>query len=169
MASSAAVSLPVVARWSVVVMSCVLLLARGQPSHSAARNHFNDTLFIVKYNFNVTAATAHNHFRMWRRVFPNQLIYVPWSEDQILKAKAPLWGHPSAQLISTIDDTPGYYAYTVVVDAMIKHPTYGRYLFALDDMAMNVSALMEIDRKLAVFATVDEKYDTYECKSWQTW
>jgi hypothetical protein len=69
-----------------------------------------------------------------------------------------------AKFIRTVIDPEGYYAYTVVVDAMIKHPNYGRYLFAHDDMAMNVSKLMEIDRKLAVFATTEdeEKYGSFE-------
>jgi hypothetical protein len=163
MAYSPAVGFLVVARWSFVV-SCILLLVSGHSTYSDARDKFNDTLLIVKYNYNVTAASAHDHLRMWRQVFPNQMIYVPWNAEQISHAKGFLLGHTTAQFISRLNDTEGYYAYTVAVDAMIKYPNYGRYLFAHDDMAMNMSKLMEIDRKLSVFADGGE-YGTYEWKA----
>lgn len=79
----------------------------------------------------------------------NQLIYIDWSQAECAEFNAKnLQVNGSIAVISKVEPAfSGFKAYEVVSLAMKSHPHYQGYLFAHDDMAMNISALMELDLK----------------------
>ena len=134
-----------------VFCSHLLSFAAGNHSFSDARKRFQDILVIVKYNYKAPPGSVLLHLRMWNKVFLNQIIFVPWTVQEIGNfTERNLVGNGNVTIVSKIDpeeiDT-GYLAYEVVTSAMKSHPDVAGYLFVHDDLAMNVSALMDLDQK----------------------
>jgi hypothetical protein len=114
-----------------------------------ARNRFQNTVLIVKYNYKAPPGPVLLHLHMWSKVFVNQLIYISWDEAECAEFNAKnLDVNGTIAVVSKLEPyASGYMAYEVVSLAMRSHPNYEGYLFAHDDMAMNISALMELDLK----------------------
>ena len=116
----------------------------GKYSYSDARSKFHDNLFIVKYNYNAPREVVRTHLNIWRRVFVNQIIFLPWSHEEIisfgLKNTA---ANANITIISHKDRFDGYHAYEVVPIAMKLFPNAAGYLYSHDDVAFNVSTLIE--------------------------
>lgn len=134
-----------------VFCSHLLSFAAGNHSFSDARKRFQDILVIVKYNYKAPPGSVLLHLRMWNKVFLNQIIFVPWTVQEIGNfTERNLVGNGNVTIVSKIDpeeiDT-GYLAYEVVTSAMKSHPDVAGYLFVHDDLAMNVSALMDLDHE----------------------
>ena len=134
-----------------VFCSHLLSFVAGNHSFSDARKRFQDILVIVKYNYKAPPGSVLLHLRMWNKVFLNQIIFVPWTVQEIGNfAERNLIGNGNVTIVSKIDpeeiDT-GYLAYKVVTSAMKSHPDVAGYLFVHDDLAMNVSAMMDLDQK----------------------
>jgi hypothetical protein len=128
----------------------VFRFSAGHHTHSDTRNRFKDVIFIVKYNYKPSSAVLLIHLRMWTKVFVKQVIFIPWNETEVLNftEKNNLLGHKNLAFVSKIEnETTGYVAYEVVTTVMKSHPDAVGYLFAHDDMAMNVSALMKLDQE----------------------
>ena len=124
----------------------------GNHSFNDTRKRFQDILFIVKYNYKAAPGSVLLHLRMWSRVFVEQVIFVPWTADEITTfTDKNLLGNLNITIVAKKDDShaspSGYVAYEVVSAAMKSHPNVAGYLFVHDDMAMNVSALMKLDHK----------------------
>ena len=120
----------------------------GQRSHKDARDKFRDVLFVVKYNFNASIDRILLHHSLWRRAFKNQLIVVQWTQARINKYRQIYGLSDSDYRITTVQEKRnecGFFAYEALTTAMISYPQFSGYLYAHDDMAMNVSKLMELD------------------------
>jgi hypothetical protein len=137
--------------FAAVFYSHLLFFVSGNHSFSDARKRFQDILVIVKYNYHIPPGTVLLHLRIWSRVFINQVIFVPWNVQEIRNfTERNLVGNLNVTMVSQIDDIDigiGYVAYEVVTTAMKSHPDVAGYLFVHDDMAMNVSALMDLDHE----------------------
>ena len=132
----------------VILLLSLTTQTAGQRSHKDARNKFHDVLFVVKYNFNTSIDRILLHHSLWRRAFKNQLIVVQWSQEQINKYRQIYGLSDSDYRITTVYEKPdesGFFAYDALTTAMISYPQFSGYLYAHDDMAMNVSKLMELD------------------------
>ena len=134
-----------------VFCSHLLSFVAGNHSFSDARKRFQDILVIVKYNYKAPPGSVLLHLRMWNKVFLNQIIFVPWTVQEIGNfTERNLVGNGNVTIVSKIDpeeiDT-GYLAYEVVTSAMKSHPDVAGYLFVHDDLAMNVSAMMDLDHE----------------------
>lgn len=134
-----------------VISSQLLFSINGEYSFSDARKRFQNTVLVVKYNFKASPGPVLLHLHMWSKVFVNQLIYLPWEEAECAEFNAKnLQVNGSISVISKLEkDAVGFFAYEVVTLAMKSHPNYEGYLFAHDDMAMNISALIDLDMKSA--------------------
>ena len=132
----------------IILLLSLTTQSAGQRSHKDARNKFHDVLFVVKYNFNSSVHNILLHHSLWRRVFKNQLIVVQWTQEQINKYRQ-IYGLSDSQYrITTVQEKSnesGFFAYEALTTAMISHPQFSGYLYAHDDIAMNVSKLMELD------------------------
>lgn len=119
----------------------------GDYTFSDARNRFKNTLLVVKYNYKAPPGPVLLHIRMWSKVFVNQLIFLDWSETEIAEftTKNLRDSRKIAVAYKQESKPPGFYAYDVVSLAMKSHPHYEGYLFAHDDMAMNITALIDFD------------------------
>jgi hypothetical protein len=134
-----------------VFCSHLLSFVAGNHSFSDARKRFQDILVVVKYNYKAPPGSVLLHLRMWNKVFLNQIIFVPWTVQEIGNfTERNHVGNGNVTIVSKIDpveiDT-GYLAYEVVTSAMKSHPDVAGYLFVHDDLAMNVSALMDLDHE----------------------
>lgn len=128
----------------------LLSFVAGNYSFSDARKRFQDILIVVKYNYKAPPGSVLLHLRMWNKVFLNQVIFVPWTVQEIGNfTERNLVGNGNVTIVSKIDDEAslGYMAYEVVTSAMKSHPDVAGYLFVHDDLAMNVSALMDLDHE----------------------
>jgi hypothetical protein len=113
-------------------------------SEHEAKAHFNKTLFIIKYNWNAPLNKLFLHSQLWGKIFQHQLIVVPYDSKTLQLAKEKV--ENTVDLISCKDiDDAGYFAYTSIIIGIDKHPQYDGYLYAHDDMAMNVSNLILLD------------------------
>ena len=133
-----------------VFCSHLLSFVAGNHSFSDARKRFQDILVIVKYNYKAPPGSVLLHLRMWNKVFLNQIIFVPWTVQEIGNfTERNLVGNGNVTIVSKIDDefSLGYIAYEVVTSAMKSHPDVAGYLFVHDDLAMNVSAMMDLDHE----------------------
>ena len=132
----------------IILLLSLTTQTAGQRSHKDARNKFHDVLFVVKYNFNSSIYKILLHHSLWRKVFKNQLIIVQWTQEQINKYRQ-IYGLSDSQYrITTVrekSNESGFFAYEALTTAMISYPQFSGYLYAHDDMAMNVSKLMELD------------------------
>jgi hypothetical protein len=136
--------------FAAVLCSNLLFFVAGNHSFTDARKRFQDILVIVKYNYKAPPGSILLHLRMWNKVFINQVIFVPWSAQEIGNfTERNLVGNENVTIVSKFDpeSDPGYLAYEVVTTAMKSHPDVAGYLFVHDDMAMNVSALMDLDQE----------------------
>ena len=116
----------------------------GKYSYSDARSKFHDILFIVKYNYKVPKEIVRTHLVMWRRVFVNQVIFLPWSLEEINSFEVKnTTANANITIISHTDRFDGYHAYEVVPIAMKLFPNAAGYLYSHDDVALNVSTLIE--------------------------
>jgi hypothetical protein len=132
----------------IVYCTYFLNLVIGDYSYSEARSKFEGTIFIVKYNYHPTALLITTHYRIWSRVFNFQMIFVPWSKSEISAfTKSNIGANWNASIVSHTTDmeVPGSYGYEIATIAMKSVPNAVGYLYAHDDMAMNVSRLMELD------------------------
>jgi hypothetical protein len=115
-----------------------------------ARMKFKDTIFVVKYNYRAIPELVLTHIHLWRRVFTTQMIFIPWTIDEAARFQAMnISARSNISIISHTRDVsaPGYFAYEAAVIAMEKYPHATGYLYAHDDMAMNVTRLMQLDNK----------------------
>jgi hypothetical protein len=120
----------------------------GQRTHEDAHNKFRNTLLIVKYNLKASIEAILLHHSLWRRAFKNQLIVVQWTQEEINNYRQTYGLSDSEYRISMIPErarTSGYFAYDALTTAMISYPHFAGYLYVHDDMAMNVSKLMDLD------------------------
>lgn len=124
-----------------------LFLTAGDYTFGDARNRFQKTLLVVKHNFKSNPGPVLLHIRMWSKVFTNQLIFINWNDAEIANFTTNhLDVNGSISLVSKLEPHyPGFIAYEVVTLAMKSHPNYEGYLFAHDDMAMNITALIGLD------------------------
>ena len=119
-----------------------------------ALNKFKHILLIVKYNFNPAESQVLLYYKMWNRVFTHIHIVIPTYErapilqscinDYINNSNA-LNNTPSNVTVAASNDNKGDFAYRCVTEAMLSYPHYHGYLFAHDDMAMNVSKLIHMN------------------------
>ena len=143
----------------IILLISLTTHAAGQRSHKDARNKFHDVLFVVKYNFNASIDKVLLHHSLWRRAFKNQLIVVQWTQAQINKYRLIYGLSDSDYRIATIQEKPnecGFLAYEAWTTAMISYPHFSGYLYVHDDMAMNVSKLMELDMD-SLWVTADSQ------------
>lgn len=118
-------------------------LISGKYSHSDARSKFHDTLFIVKYNYKVPSEVVRTHLHIWRRVFVNQILFLPWSEEGIISfGLRNTVANANVTIISHKNRFNGFHAYEVVPIAMKLFPNAAGYLYTHDDVAFNVSTLI---------------------------
>jgi hypothetical protein len=120
----------------------------GQRTHKDARNKFRDTLLVIKYNLKASVEAILLHHSLWRRAFKNQLIVVQWTQSEINNYRQIYGLSDSEYRISMIPENSnesGYFAYDAITTAMIGYPHFAGYLYVHDDMALNVSKLMDLD------------------------
>jgi hypothetical protein len=134
----------------------VLNGANGIHTSLDAINRFHNTLMIVKYNFDAPFKEIISHYRLWSLAFVNQAIFLPRNQSQILLLRDHIADNRTV-FISQIDTTgiKGALAYEVVVFSMISWPHFEGYLYAHDDMAMNVSSLIDMNLSKAWFIPSD--------------
>jgi hypothetical protein len=120
----------------------------GQRTHKDARNKFRDTLLVIKYNLKASIEAILLHHSLWRRAFKNQLIVVQWTQAEINNYRQIYGLSDSEYRISMIPENSnesGFFAYDAITTAMISYPHFAGYLYVHDDMALNVSKLMDLD------------------------
>ena len=134
-------------------LTCVTIIldsVLSNHSFSDAREKFKDTLFVIKYNYNAPRELVLSHIHIWIKVFRNQMIFLPWTEKEASSFQAHNTSTlPKVNIVSYRDDIvdSGYLAYQVAVIAMKRFPNATGYLFSHDDVAMNVSRLIDLDDK----------------------
>lgn len=130
--------------WYLACSTCAVETYRN------ARTRFKDTVFVVKYNYRAIPELVLNHIHLWKKVFTTQMIFMPWTNDEVARFQSQnISSRSNITIISHTRDVqaPGYFAYEAAVTAMEKYPHATGYLYAHDDMAMNVSRLMQLDSK----------------------
>ena len=140
-------------------LTCVTIILDSVMSYhsfSDAREKFKDTIFVVKYNYLAPHEIVLSHIRMWIKVFKNQMIFLPWTEKEVSSFQAHNTSTLSnVNIVSYQDDIAynGFLAYKVAIIAMKRFPDATGYLFSHDDLAMNVSRLIELDDKSFWFSS----------------
>ena len=132
----------------IILLFSLITTINGQRTHKDSRNHFRDTLLVVKYNLKASIQAIHLHHSLWRRAFKNQLIVVQWTQAEINNYKDVYGLSDSEYRISLIPEKStenGFFAYEALTTAMISYPHFAGYLYIHDDMALNVSKLMDLD------------------------
>lgn len=145
-----------------VILSSVLTYR----SFSDAREKFKGTVFVVKYNYKAPREIVLSHIHIWRKVFTNQMIFLPYTEMEASSFQTHyISALPNITVVSHLDDIDqlGFFAYQAAVIAMKRFPHATGYLFSHDDVAMNVSRLMELDDK-AFWYSSWLKPDTDSCR-----
>ena len=155
-------------------------------SFAQAREHFQDVLFIVKYNFPAPVEIVLTHFTLWESVFKNFYIFIPWNAQshrnhvERFYNQLTLRNTKSSNGIisfntncvdeclntsgSPIREKFGCVAYNATVTAIKMYPQFTGYLFAHDDIAMNVSNLMNYNKSQMWIAP--SNYHTIPQNSW---
>lgn len=89
----------------------------------------------------------------------NQVIVLPWNSSQLLHLRDFIKDNRTQILPcrNSLEVPIGVLAYEDVLSAMILYPNFEGYLFAHDDMAMNISTLMDFDLNSAWFIKNDGK------------
>mmetsp|Transcript_719 Transcript_719/g.825 ORF Transcript_719/g.825 Transcript_719/m.825 type:complete len:310 (-) Transcript_719:210-1139(-) len=145
--------------WLLFAFFVVLDSANGIHTSFDAIKRFQSTLMIVKYNYDAHFKEIISHYRLWSLAFVNQAIFLPWNSSQILLLREHIADNRT-EIISQIDTeislpwnshATGVLAYEVVVFSMISWPNFEGYLYAHDDMAMNVSSLIDMNLGKAWF------------------
>ena len=116
-------------------------------SYIDARERFKNTVFVVKYNYHPHPEMLLLHIRIWKRVFTNQMVFVPWTQQEVENLQIRNTSvATNISVNSYMDDVlePGYFTYNVAMIAMKRFPDATGYLYAHDDVAMDVSYLMTL-------------------------
>ena len=122
---------------------------------SEARRHFSSVLFIIKYNYKASLDRLLLHSSLWIKIFEHQLIVVPYDFESLLLARTKV--HQGVEVMSCEEtDELGYFAYGSITEAILMYPQFQGYLYAHDDMALNITTLMSFN--LSSFWITD--YDT---------
>jgi hypothetical protein len=132
----------------IILLFSLITTTNGQRTRKEARNHFRDTLLVIKYNLKASIQAILLHHSLWRRAFKNQLIVVQWTQAEINNYRQIYGLSDSEYRISMIPEKSwenGYFAYDALTTAMISYPHFAGYLYVHDDMALNVSKLMDLD------------------------
>ena len=130
----------------IILKLCFLNQIFSRTKSANSISHFKDTLFIVKYNYDTPINQILLHFNLWNSVFINQFISGPFNSLKIEQLRGMLPKVFNTYISSCIDDDfKGYYAYASVLNAMKLFPHFKGYLFAHDDMAINITSLMQFD------------------------
>jgi hypothetical protein len=107
----------------------------------------------VQYNYDVTEEFLMLHNKIWSPVFTNQIIFAPINEKKLVHLKKKLAHKLNAlDIISSLDDPRGLFAYKSALTSMIAYPNFDGYLFAHDDIVMNVSMLSSLNRTSVWFS-----------------
>jgi uncharacterized protein YneR len=119
----------------------LLNLSFGRLTALQAKEHFNEVLFIIKYNYNAPINSIVKHCTLWSSVFQNQVVFAPYNLKFLNSAGKSL-AKIGVKIISCLEtDKLGYLAYQSVITAMRIYPQYKGYLYTHDDMALNISKL----------------------------
>ena len=133
----------------------LIYVVRSKQLESEARRHFGSVLFIIKYNYKAPLDRLLLHSSFWIKIFEHQLIVVPYDFETLLLARTKV--NQGVDVLSCEEtDELGYFAYGSITEAMLMYPQYQGYLYAHDDMALNITALMSFN--LSSFWITD--YDT---------
>ena len=153
---------------------CIIIvkitLIASKVSEQQAKSYFAQVLFIVKYNFLPSANHVLLHNRLWGRVFKNRHYILPRKTNDNSVADSLKSNNISFTICNDLTDTDkcnGYLAYKGVITVMSSHPNYKGYLFAHDDMAMNITNLMDFD--LTSFASANTKSRYWLVQLDDTW
>ena len=138
-----------------------------------ALNKFKHILLIVKYNFNPTESQVLLYYKMWSRVFSHIHIVIP-PYGHVSKLRSYLYNNTYSNVTVALSYGPrGFFAYRSVFEAMLSYPHYQGYLFAHDDMAMNVSKLIHMNLHIPAgneYKPVSlEKSWNFRNNSWRHW
>ena len=109
-----------------------------------AKLHFGKILFIVKYNYHAPLEKLLLHSSLWSKIFEHQLLVAPYNTSMLQFAKEKV-GDNIEMLSCKSDDEFGYLAYSSLSTAINMYPHYEGYLYAHDDMALNISKLRDLD------------------------
>ena len=125
-------------------------------TYEYARQYFNKTLMIVAYNFKPPVKNIINHYNIWKDIFPNQFIVGHYDhiEQNIIINELRLHisnNTKNLHIASAIkyDLEPGFLNYKILYYAISQLQEYDGYLFLHDDMAINMTKLLNLnlDRK----------------------
>lgn len=172
-------------KWAgIAILACIHVYRTSEAATiQEARSYFKDVLFIVKYNFPAPLQTVWAHFSLWEFIFSNFYIFIPWDssmqynvddfyhklqETSATKHVTVLFNTDSDQCISSegvpVFNKYGCIAYNSSIYAMKEFPNYAGYLFAHDDIAMDITNLMGYDKsKLWIGPS---NYQTISQESW---
>ena len=148
-----------------------ILLVASKVSEQQAKSYFAHVLYIVKYNFIPSAQHVLLHKQIWGRAFENLHYILPFDTNNSSVAGLLESNNVSFTICNELTDTDkcnGFLAYKAVNTVIHSHPNFKGYLFAHDDMAMNISKLMDFDLTSFAFAFQTSRYwlarldDTWE-------
>jgi len=138
-----------------ILILSILYVAQAKQLESEARRHFSSVLFIIKYNYKAPLDRLLLHSSFWIKIFEHQLIVVPYDFETLLLARTNV--NQGVEVLSCEEtDELGYFAYESITEAILMYPQYKGYLYAHDDMALNITTLMSFN--LSSFWITD--YDT---------
>ena len=141
---------------------------------------------IIQYNFPAPVEIVLTHYTLWESVFKNFYIFIPWNAQshrnhvERFYNQLTLRNSKSSNGIisfntncvdeclntsgSPIREKFGCVAYNATVTAIKMYPQFTGYLFAHDDIAMNISNLMNYNKSQMWIAP--SKYHTIPQNSW---
>lgn len=134
----------------IILLCCMKCLCY---TYENARDYFNNTLLVVLYNFDPPIKTIINHYHIWKNIFPNQLIAGHYDDikQNIIEGelRKHLSNHTSnLHIVSAkaYDLEPGFLNYKILYYAISQLKKYDGYLFLHDDMGVNVTKILNLDR-----------------------
>ena len=139
---------------TIVLFFLQFSLIESKVHETTAINKFKHILLIVKYNFDPTESQVLLYYKLWSHVFTHIYIAIP-TYEQVPVLQSCLNNYTNSNVhnknthsnitVTNTTDNKGFYAYRSVLEAMSTHPHYHGYLFAHDDMAMNISNLIHMN------------------------
>ena len=140
-----------------LLLSLLVSTTLALTSVSILQEKFRNTLLVVSFNclpYNDTEYPSADevlraHHRIYGHLFADQMIYVPWEEEEMADFEEKnrnhyhLPGHfVRAELL---DDTGGLFGYKTMVHAIARMSGFGGYLYKRDDMVINMTGLVDLD------------------------